>query len=378
MSYWAALGGQKSREFTCFGRAVCEAGQLRVTDCYLVKQEGSSGGVDGDNADINRLMMELFAEGIEPDEAFRCWIHSHPGTGKSATYLSGTDDANIDRYLTGQWLISIVLDSEGDFPFCQIDIREPRMSIKGSLEIEMPKMTAAIKEAAKKDFEEKSSGIVSTYKPGQYGGHTDKDGVRHYGRGGGSFAGYMGGGGYERGRSGYEGIYSGKGDNGSGGSGKANGAAQSKRSDGAAKDDTGTGQIELDGMTMLGATFDGNEDEYDAWLEYYTAGDMMGVPEAVVKSDTEEVSLIEVPVEVVELNSENVPEWVVSMADTMGCTVSDLVDAVEIKVMDDLIDKIVEQVMIGHKQQDAAVDELGKLGLSAQVAKTELLTRVNA
>jgi len=387
MSYWAALGGQKSREFTCFGRAVCESGQLRVTDCYLVKQEGSSGGVDGDDADINRLMMELFAEGIEPDEAFRCWIHSHPGTGKGATYLSGTDDANIERCLTGQWLISIVLDSQGDFPFVQIDIAEPRMSIKGNLEIEMPKMTAAIKEAAKKDFEEKSSGIVSTWKPGQArgGGHIDKDGYRHFGSGGS----YMGGGGgygggdYERGRSGYEGIYSGGGTSiGSktGDSGKANGAAQKpiSKSGGAEKEDTGTGQIELEGMTMLGSTFGGNEDEYDAWLEFYSAEDMIGVPGHVTSSDTDKVSEIDVPVEVIELNADNVPEWVVSMSETMGCTVSDLYEVVEINEMDSLIDKIVEQVQIGHKQPDTAVGDLVKLGLSEQVAKAELTTRVNA
>ncbi|NIM22387.1 MAG: hypothetical protein GTN64_08245, partial [Candidatus Latescibacteria bacterium] len=195
MSYWAALGGRKHREFTCFGRAIHEDGDFRVTDVYLVKQEGTSGGVDGDDEDINRLMMELFEKGIEPDEAFRCWIHSHPGTGPTATYLSGTDDENIARYLTGDFLISIVLDSKGDNPFCQIDIKNPRMSIRADLKVELPAMNAEVKKACEEEFEEKSSGRTWTSWTGK------KDDDDRYPYQGGYYDGYYSGryGGYRGG-----------------------------------------------------------------------------------------------------------------------------------------------------------------------------------
>jgi hypothetical protein len=391
MSYWAALGGKEHREFTCFGRAVHEDGQLRVTDCYLVKQEGTSGGVDGDDADINRLIMELYQQGIEPDEAFRCWIHSHPGTGPTATYLSGTDDENIERYLTGQWLISIVLDSKGDNPFCQVDVKEPRMSIKAEIEIELPKMSEAVKTAAKADFSDKSSGRTYTsWKPGSKTGVGS--GARH-----GSFGGYGGGhgdfydGGYPYARSGsssgssaHRGSHSGPSSSGekAGESGKVNGAAArgTSKSSGAG-DDKGTGsQTELDGMLMLGGGFMGDQDEYDAWMEYAAAEQLKeAIPAHIPTGDTEEITEIDVQeLEVQSLDASSVPEWVVSMADKMACTVEDLCSVVDIKQADEVIDKIVERVQCGYMQMDAAIEDLTKMGIEKGIATKELDTRVNA
>jgi len=406
MSYWAALGGKESREFTCFGQAHHEDGDLYVTDCFLVKQEGTSAGVDGDDADINRLMMELFEKGIEPDEAFRCWIHSHPGTGPNATYLSGTDDDNIERYLTGQWLISIVLDSKGGNPFCQVDVKEPRQSIKCELDTYIPEMADDLKKLAKEEFDEKSSGRTYTqWKPGQ-SGHVGKDGVRRtYGDFEGMYGGrgstYGGQGSYSGGRYPHYGQGGGSsggssagssGSGGSGKSGKGNGAGQSSNGSGSGakkNDNNGTGsQTELDGMLMLGAgyeSFDGDGDEYDAWMEHWTGkevAEITGAPNKVVHSDTEEVTEIDIPdadiPSIQSLDAESVPEWVVALADNFGTTVEELAGAVNVEEADGVIDKLVEQVQCGYMAIDVAIEDLTKMGLSKDIATNEMTTRVNA
>lgn len=138
MSLWARLGGRKSREMTCFGRAQLYQGKIIVTDAYMVAHEADSAGVDADDDDINALMFELDQKGVPPDEAFRCWIHSHPGTGPKATYLSMTDEAMIDRFMLGDWLVSIVFDSVGESPYCRIDYKNPRSSVEADVEINWP------------------------------------------------------------------------------------------------------------------------------------------------------------------------------------------------------------------------------------------------
>jgi len=392
MSYWAALGGKEHREFTCFGRAVYEENELRVLDVYLVKQEGTSGGVDGDDADINRLMMELYEKGIEPDEAFRCWIHSHPGTGKSATYLSPTDDANIDRYLTGQWLISIVLDSKGDNPFCQVDIREPRVSIKSEVEIYHPQMDEATKSAAKAEFDAKSSAPTPTYVPYRGQGNTGyefpaQSGGRHYGTSRGSYSGPYGGGGngYPNLRTGYAGGVVtgaiGKDDTQlelGGASGKRNGAAAKKKSGGAVTEDNDIDMYldEPGGYEMLMHGL--NTDELDAWNEYVNKEELAAATDDYIDEETGEVFEIVTSPEPQPLDADSVPEWVVSMADKMACTVEDLCAEIDVKDYDEYIDGIVVMVQMGHKTMDVAVGMLEKMGISRGVASKELETRVNA
>ena len=265
------------------------------------------------------------------------------------TLWLGTDDENIERYLTGQWLISIVLDSKGDNPFCQVDIKEPRLSVKANLEIMLPALDEAARSAAEEEFKEKSSGRVYTYKPGT---------VRHSGPK--TPAPYGGYGGYH---GGYEPP------------GKNNGAARGKgRSDAAmdAKDivDTSVGGNE---MLMLGL----DDDEYEAWCEYIAANeDARGVPTEVSKFDTDELLLgMQQPIQV---DVDALPDWVVSMADKMGCTVEDLRGAVDVNSCDALIDDVVIAVQTGLKTVDIAVRELEKMGIAKDVAEKEIDQRVNA
>jgi hypothetical protein len=377
MSYWAALGGTKHREFTCFGRAVQENGDFRVTDVYLVKQEGSAGGVDGDDEDINRLMMELFEKGIEPDEAFRCWIHSHPGTGPSATYLSGTDDQNIERYLTGSFLISIVLDSKGDNPFCQIDIKEPRMSIRANLQVELPSMTEEAKKECEEEFKEKSSGITYTTYKGKGKGKYDGD-YPLYGR----YADGYGGGYPYDGHYGRRRSYNGSKVSSSGGKskGKGNGVAPKKKKGGGAKGDEDIvrrpNYNDLDGMTLFGI----DQDEYDAWLAELEEEDRGAVADPV-HDDTDKIETILLDEEpnLKEIEEAMAPEWVIAMADKMACSVSLLVDAINVQEYDKYIDEIVFAVQCGYKTHDDAVDEIESLlGIDRDIAAKEITARVNA
>lgn len=350
MSYWARLGGRKSREFTCFGRAVFEHGVFCVTDVYLVKQEGTSGGVDGDEEDINRLMVELYEKGIEPDEAFRCWIHSHPGSGSTATYLSGTDEENIERYLTGAFLISIVLDKNGDHPYCRVDLKEPRWSVEADLEVDM-RLTEEERKAAEEEFKEKSKAKAYTV------GSKDWPRTSYYDRGD---------------------SYS---------SGKRGGVAPKKRGGSGKGGTNGERRRDYDETDMflygLNAE-DMTEEELRMWEDYLGDYDY-GVPNHVTSEDTDEVEVIEVvttedgQLELAkEMSADSMPEWVVQMADAMAITVEDLRDVVDLNGIDRYIDEIVRSLQIGHRTMDDAVDKLVKLGFDKSVAQKELETRANA
>lgn len=159
MSLWAELGGKKHREMTCFGRVEIEDGDLVVTEAYMIKHVGDSVSVDGDEDDIIRLMMELHEKGV-PTEELRCWTHSHPGTGASATYLSGVDEDNIDRYLTGEFLVCIVFDSRGEYPYCRVEFRageNERVSVEADLKMYIPYLSDAKIKQATKDYQEMSA-----------------------------------------------------------------------------------------------------------------------------------------------------------------------------------------------------------------------------
>lgn len=159
-SQWARMAGSSQGggyEMCSFGRTIVEDNECVITDAYMTKHEGTSGSFEADDEDLCMLMMKLNAEGIPPDEAFRTWVHSHPGTGESATFLSGTDEAMIDRFMTGEFLISIVFDSAGKNPFCRIDTKNPRMSIVADLELYIPYLTAEEIKENQEIFNEKSS-----------------------------------------------------------------------------------------------------------------------------------------------------------------------------------------------------------------------------
>jgi hypothetical protein len=172
MSLWAELAGKRKQEMTCFGRALEEGGDILVTDAFLVSHQGDAGSVEADDMALLKLMMDCNEKGIPPDE-LRCWTHSHPGTGPAATYLSGTDEENIERTMTGPWMVSIVFDSIGGSPYCRIDVRVPRVSIVADLEINHGYLSDEDVKAATEEFKEKArrtaASIREPWKPGKNG-----------------------------------------------------------------------------------------------------------------------------------------------------------------------------------------------------------------
>ena len=151
MAMWAQLAGKQGYEFTCLGRAVEEDGNIFVTDAYAVKHQGTSGGVDMDDDAQIQLMIKLDGEGfdgelvhtkgrVDPSE-IRCWTHSHPGFGESATFWSSIDDDCINRFLTGDWCVSIVFDQKGENAKCRIDSKAPRLQITADLQLYVPYLT---------------------------------------------------------------------------------------------------------------------------------------------------------------------------------------------------------------------------------------------
>lgn len=196
MSYWAYLGGKQGQEITSFGRTVRDKrGRIRILDAYLIEQEGTAGSVDGDDSSINKLMVEMFKEhGIDPAEALGTWMHSHPGTGSSATYLSSTDEANIERILGEEYLVSVVLDQVGESPYCRVDVKNPRLSFECDLKVEVPGRTHRWSELAgdealdqladlsdlKAEFKEKvKSGYSSMMGYGGYTSYRSGGGLRY-------------------------------------------------------------------------------------------------------------------------------------------------------------------------------------------------------
>ena len=186
MAYWAYLGGKQSQENTCFGLTEVRNGELIVKGAHLVHQEGSSASVEGDDDGVIALMMELDAEGISP-EAMRCWVHSHPGTGEGATYLSATDESNIDRWLTGEYLISIVFDSKGENPYTRIDLLNPRISVVAKLEIlfleddDLTWAEAEFKEKVRKKSYSSTSSMGTGFQGSPYGGYQGYDDFEGHG-----------------------------------------------------------------------------------------------------------------------------------------------------------------------------------------------------
>lgn len=179
MAMWARLAGKQSYEFTCLGRAIEEDGNIIVTDAYAVKHTGTSGGVDMDDDEQIKLMIKLDGDGfdgelvqtkgrVDPSE-IRCWTHSHPGYGESATFWSGVDDNCIDRFLTGDWLVSIVFDQRGEHPKCRIDSKAPRLQITADLQLYVPYLTESEEKKGAELFKatssKKSYSIRSPFSP---------------------------------------------------------------------------------------------------------------------------------------------------------------------------------------------------------------------
>ena len=57
-----------------------DEGVFRIEHLYLLKQTGSFGHTEMDQASVAELMEQLISEGkTEEAKSLKCWVHSHPG-----------------------------------------------------------------------------------------------------------------------------------------------------------------------------------------------------------------------------------------------------------------------------------------------------------
>ncbi len=381
MSYWALLAGKKSQEFTCLGTTTIEEGEIIVNDAFLIEHVGTTGGVDGDEDSIVKLMMELDEKGITPDQ-IRCWVHSHPGTGPSATYLSGIDEANIERWLTGEFLVSIVFDSKGENPYTRLDLLAPRISIESNLEIHNePWLSKKDKKMADKEFEEKAKS------------RSYSRGGSHYGQGN-----YMGGG--------YGGPYSGsrhtggsygnqasKGSNSSSSSkgGSSSSSSSSGSSQGGGSQQKGNSQSNgqrhthagRDGFLIHGYGWDWDDDDETA--AYWEAMGETGKSPSEAKKDVDKskeekakresesdgknLALVQsgVPVVVVDSDTDEIDIELVTNLKEMEFVISKEIDQIAAKCMDGRITDFKD-----------AVSQIAALGIDEDTAWEELKQRLVA
>ena len=82
---------------------------VEITEAFILKQECSGSSTELDQQDIARLLCELEQQGKADQLKF--WWHSH---GSLPTFWSQTDDENIERLRTGDFLLSIVVNRSWD------------------------------------------------------------------------------------------------------------------------------------------------------------------------------------------------------------------------------------------------------------------------
>jgi len=329
MSYWAKLGGKKGREFTCFARTVLHSQSgdhyFWISDAYLVKHEGNSSAVEIDEDDMAALMFRLDQAGIPPDEAFRCWVHSHPGTGPSATYLSGTDEGNIQKFMQQgtDWLVSIVFDSRGENPYTRVDFRSPiHHCMEADLEVVYPVLDADTLKSLEEEFEAKSRPKVHVYT----------------GKGSRSYMDLLGTGGYLKGQS------------------HSSGASKTSEKK----------VVGFSGKTTLADLYGNDVNEDDFWrrveMEYHEADDEGEMSEVIIGfEDMPEVQGYEDEGEHFVYDSISLPG---SRKIDVDLEYEDEDFPEDMDVFSDCVESISNKIQIGHITPGAGLSSLIKMGYS--------------
>ena len=82
---------------------------VEVVDVFILKQECSGASTELDQQDIARLLCELEREGKA--DQLKLWWHSHADL---QVFWSNTDDQNIERLRTADYVLSIVTNRSWD------------------------------------------------------------------------------------------------------------------------------------------------------------------------------------------------------------------------------------------------------------------------
>ena len=99
-----------AREVGCMG--LCDPEDpLLVTDLQFVKQFGSGGSVEFDDESLHRHVAEMARQGVSPEQYFRVWIHTHPG---SSPHPSSRDEDTFRKvYGHAPWGVMAILSQTG-------------------------------------------------------------------------------------------------------------------------------------------------------------------------------------------------------------------------------------------------------------------------
>lgn len=135
----SALAREANGEMSCFGRVSLNEGVPTITDVRLLEQKSGSAithlSIVSYEALLEEELQEKLSNGMsegELDTDWRCWIHSHPGTGVP-TY-SSQDDTQINELAdqtvgsANPYVLGIVLSSDGKNAKGYVCVRAP---IKG-------------------------------------------------------------------------------------------------------------------------------------------------------------------------------------------------------------------------------------------------------
>ena len=119
--YAYAKAMETKSEISCLGSVRREGNAFHIQRFYLVKQTGSFGGTELDQAAIAELVEQLMGEGKQEEaRSLKCWCHTH---GTMNAFWSQTDEATC-RLLVSDYLISIVVG--GGFQVrCRLDTQTP-------------------------------------------------------------------------------------------------------------------------------------------------------------------------------------------------------------------------------------------------------------
>lgn len=122
---------------------------LIVEDVILFEQESSSSETEL-NADILAKWDYLIRKEDGDPTAFRLWWHKHPITG-----WSSVDEKNIEGMNNGEWLLSIVKQSNGQL-LARLDLYEPfRVTMDGLTVLELREEDEALDAQIKAEVAEK-------------------------------------------------------------------------------------------------------------------------------------------------------------------------------------------------------------------------------
>ena len=149
---------------------------LEVTDVFILKQECTSVSTELDPGAIGELLVDLSQKGKEHE--LRVWWHSHADMG---VFWSSTDDTNIQRLATEDFLVSIVLNKAWETRV-RVDWFAPARVTFDDLPLHVLLPDDAVHSRCQKDIET----LVTTPPPvvkhtmGAYRSHLDQvvDGVR--------------------------------------------------------------------------------------------------------------------------------------------------------------------------------------------------------